>query len=201
MIVVYGGALSPITLAHEKIIRDLSKEFKVVVMPVGDKYEKNDLLPSEDRLKMLNCLDFNENVSISTIEIDNPNILHTYETLTLLKKEYPNENIKFVTGSDNLVSFHTWGNAKEILEEFGLLVIKRDGFDFDKIVNNDLLLSNYVHNIVAIELDIEKGISSTKLRKLLREKTYNLEELNKYVDNKVLNYILENKLFENEGDM
>lgn len=195
MIAVYGGALSPITLAHEKIIRDLSEKYKVVIMPVGDKYEKNDLLPSEDRLKMLNCLDFNTNVSISTIEIDNPNILHTYETLTLLKKEYPNEDIKFVTGSDNLINFHTWGNAKEILSEFGLLVIKRDGFDFDEIINNNSLLLNYVHNIVAIELDIEQGISSTKLRELLKQENYEIEEINKYVNNKVLDYILKNKLF------
>lgn len=199
MLVVYGGALSPVTLAHEKIINELSKQFKVIVMPVGDKYKKNELLHSRHRLNMLHAVGFNKNISISKIEINNPNILHTYETLLLLKKEYPNEDIKFVIGSDNLISFHTWRYAEEILKEFGLIVIQRDTLNFNEIINSNNLLLNYVHNIKLVNLDITQGISSTNLRNLLKQQC-SIEELNKYVNPKVLDYILENKLFKIKGD-
>lgn len=195
MIAVYGGALSPITLAHEKIIKDLSKAFNVVVMPVGDKYEKIDLLPAKDRLNMISLLNLNNNVSISTIEIDNPKILHTYETLTLLKHQYPTEEIRFVTGSDNLIGFDKWGNAENILKEFGLIVINRDEFNPVDIINNNKLLLNYIHNIEIVKLNIIKGISSTNLRETIKKENYDIDELRKYVDDKVLSYILKNKLF------
>lgn len=195
MIAVYGGALSPITLAHEKIIRDLSKDYKVVVMPVGDNYKKKDLLPSKHRLNMINLLDFNDNVFISTIEIDNPNILQTYDTLVLLQKQYPAEQIRFVTGSDNLIDFDSWGNAENILKEFGLIVINRDNFNPNEIINNNKLLCNYVHNIKIIDLDILKGISSTNLRETIKAKNYDIKQLKKYVNDEVLSYIIENKLF------
>lgn len=195
MIAVYGGALSPITLAHEKIIRDLSKDYKVVVMPVGDNYKKKDLLSSKHRLNMINLLDFNDNVFISTIEIDNPNILQTYDTLVLLQKQYPAEQIRFVTGSDNLIDFDSWGNAKDILKEFGLIVINRDNFNPNEIIKSNKLLCNYVHNIEIIDLDILKGISSTNLRETIKAKNYDVEQLKKYVNDEVLSYIIENKLF------
>lgn len=195
MIAVYGGSLSPITLAHEQIIRSLAETYKVIIIPVGDKYKKDELLPSKDRLNMIKCLDFNKNVSISTIEIDSKDILNTYETLNILKKENPNEELKFIIGTDNLIDFPNWDNAREILDEFGLIVIKRDSLDFNSIINNNQLLLNYVHNIVDIDLNIETGISSTKLRTLLKKENYNMEELSKYINDKVLSYILKNKLF------
>ena len=51
-----------------------------------------------------------------------------------MKKLYPDEEIYFVLGLDNLDEFDTWREYEYMLENFKFLVMKRDGYDFDEVI-------------------------------------------------------------------
>ena len=51
-IAIYGGSFSPITIAHEYIINTLLKNYILVVVPSGNRSDKN-LIDFDFRIKFL----------------------------------------------------------------------------------------------------------------------------------------------------
>ncbi len=49
----------------------------------------------------------------------------TYNVLTRLRAEFPDDRFVWVMGADNLVSFHTWEHADDIIENFPIAVVGR----------------------------------------------------------------------------
>lgn len=197
MIIVYGGCFNPVTTAHEKIIREISHfDYidKVLIVPVGDKYNKAGLIESNHRVKMLNlAIKDIEKTSLNLIEILADKVLVTYETLKLLSLQYPNKKIYFLLGADNLAEFSTWDNASDILNEFGLFVIGRDDFNIDSIIEkDDILLKNKAHIIVE-NIHTPLNISSSNVRNHFSNiKKTNLDT---HLNTDVLNYINLNSLY------
>lgn len=197
MIVVYGGCFNPITIAHEKIIKHISalKEVsKLLIVPVGDNYNKKGLIKSSNRVKMIDLVISNlDNVELDLIEVESHKVLTTYETLIQIQKKYPNEKIYFTLGADNLLDFTTWNNSKEILEEFGVLVINRDNISIKTIIVNDNLLLNNKDNIIVENIEMPTNISST----LVRQYYSNISKINikNYINDKVHLYIKSKGLY------
>lgn len=197
MIVVYGGCFNPITLAHEKIIKHISQlkgVSKVLLVPVGDNYNKQGLINSSNRIQMIELVVGKlHNVELDLIEVKSKKVLTTYETLTQIQKKYPNEKIYFTLGADNLLDFTTWNNSEEILNEFGLLVINRDNISIKTIIVNDNLLLSNKDNIIIEKIQMPVNISST----LVRQHYSNINKINikNYINNKVHLYIKSKGLY------
>jgi nicotinate-nucleotide adenylyltransferase len=172
-IVVFGGAFNPPTNAHlslaEQIVNDYDID-KLLFMPVGDLYPKKDLIPAEFRVKMLEevCKE-NEQFEVSRIEVDSDKCLSTIETLEILQSQYPNQEIWFVLGTDNLSQFHCWDNYEEILKKFKLLVLERGEDKAFTIIERHSVLKKYKHNIIIMNEEIRTNCSSTIVRKRLKE--------------------------------
>lgn len=197
MIVVYGGSFNPVTLAHEKIIREVSKLNyidKILITPVGDKYNKYGLIDSKYRVDMLNLVIKDiKKVEIDFTEILSNKILSTYETLQILQNKYPNERIYFLLGADNLLEFSSWNNCEDILKNFGLFVINRDGFDINSIIKNDTILLQNKSNIIIENIKTPLNVSSTNIRNYFTNcKNINI---NTHLNKNVFNYIHTNKLY------
>ena len=112
--------------------------------------------------------DKNENFDVSRVEIECRRQLFTIETLRILQKEYPEYELTFLTGSDNLKELETWDKVDELVSEFKLYILKRDEDDIEKIISqNEFLMKNKDAFIFANNKTIS-NLSSTFARECLK---------------------------------
>lgn len=194
---IFGGAFNPPHKMHKEIaIKLIEKNYldKVIYVPTGNNYNKPGLLDGKDRINMLNLLvnEYNEKckkikdgkniIEISDFEVQGS--LYTINTLKHFKEIYPNDEIYFICGTDNLVEFNTWRDYEDILKNYKLLVIARKDNEFNDIIKMYL---KYEKNIVLANIEMQV-ISSTMVRKEILENGYT-EKLNQYLDEKIINYL------------
>ena len=177
---IFGGSFNPPHLFHKRIVTYLLDNKyldKVIIVPVGDNYKKRDLATFVNRYDMLNIM-FNGMVEIS--DISNKGYEYTYEVLDYYKKEYPNDEIYFILGEDNLIDLPTWRKSDYLIDNYKFMVISR----------NHLNIKDDRDYIVRVDLD-EEDISSTMIRELVK----NNKNIDKYVDSKVIDYIYLHNLY------
>lgn len=189
---IFGGSFNPPHNMHKNIAKELIEKGyldKVIFVPTGMKYEyKNNLLNDKIRVKMLSLMIRDEkNMKISKYELKNKTV-YTYETLNYFKKKYKNDEIYFICGTDNLTYMDTWVKGIDILENYKILVIKRDTDDINEIIKR---LKKYQKNIIITDI-IPNNISSTKIRNMIKDENKNI---NDYLDLSVLNYIKRKKIY------
>ena len=189
---IFGGSFNPPHNMHKNIAKELIEKGyldKVIFVPTGMKYEyKNNLLNDKIRVKMLSLMIKDEkNMKISKYELKNKTV-YTYETLNYFKKKYKDDEIYFICGTDNLTYMDTWAKGIDILENYKILVIKRDTDDINEIIKR---LKKYQKNIIITDI-IPNNISSTKIRNMIKDENKNI---NDYLDLNVLNYIKRKKIY------
>ena len=188
---IFGGSFNPPHKMHKKIAIELIKKHyvdKVIFVPTGSKYKyKNNLLSDKVRLEMLElmCHD-NNNLEVSDYELKE-HVVYTYETLNYFRNKYKDDEIYFICGTDNLSYIDKWKKGEDILSNNKLLVIKRNTDDINTLLDK---YKDYKNNIIVTDIK-ENEISSTKIREMI----YNNKGVNDYLDNKVLDYIVRNKLY------
>ena len=140
-IALYGGSFNPIHNGHIKTAIELIKNFnfdKLMFMPNASPPHKNTVkLPYDARMDMLKaalaeCQDLP--LEISTAEQDSSIAHYTYETLTELRKEHPNDRFAFIMGMDSLLALHTWKRGLEIIELCDIIVLNRPGYDLNDLI-------------------------------------------------------------------
>lgn len=137
MIIVYGGSFNPPTKAHQKIMTyliDKYKPEKFVFLPVGNNYNKPELIPFSKRVDMLELIAKGyKQVVISTIE-DEPTYKGTLDALERIKQTYQKE-VAFVIGGDNILTLDQWINADILIKKHKIIVIDRGGIDIQALIN------------------------------------------------------------------
>lgn len=131
---VLGGTFDPVhtghvTLAKSALLQGNLK--KLIVMPAHVQPFKlgKDISDDCHRLNMAK-LAFEDmaEVEVSDYEINHTDISYTYETLCSLQKQYPDDKIIFIMGTDSFLSLDTWYMGTELLETFAFLVSARPGY-------------------------------------------------------------------------
>ena len=186
---VFGGSFNPPHKMHKNIALNLVKNNyidKVVYVPTGNKYEKKNLIDAKYRYNMLKLMikDY-DYLELSNYEIQST-LINTYQTLDYFKKLYPNEEIYFICGIDNLKELTTWENYEYILDNYKIIVIERDNEDVDGV-----LRSINSRNIINAIIDLD-NISSTYIRSNINNEGVILGKL----DCDVLDYIRYNNLYQ-----
>ena len=186
---IFGGSFNPPHKMHKEIAIELIKKHyvdKVIFVPTGSKY-KNNLLSDKVRLNMLElmCKDTN-NLEVSDFELKD-DVVYTYLTLNYFKNKYKDDEIYFICGTDNLSYIDKWKRGEYILSNNKILVIKRNTDDINTLLDK---YKGYKDNIIVTDIK-ENEISSTKIREMI----YNNKRVKNYLDNKVLDYIIRNKLY------
>lgn len=188
---IFGGSFNPPHKMHKEIAIELIKKHyvdKVIFVPTGSKYKyKNNLLSDKVRLDMLKlmCRDVN-NLEVSDYELKD-DVVYTYLTLNYFKNKYKDDEIYFICGTDNLSYIDKWKRGEYILSNNKILVIKRNTDDINTLLDK---YKDYKDNIIVTDIK-ENEISSTKIREMI----YNNKRVKNYLDNKVLDYIIRNKLY------
>ena len=129
-ILIFGGCFNPPQNSHLSLAEQLINEYeeieKIIFVPVNSKYQKIDLIENEHRYNMLKLIcDKNEKFDVSRIEIDSDRPLYTIETLKSFQKLYPENEISFIIGSDNLKELCTWNNSNELVKDFKIYFRKK----------------------------------------------------------------------------
>jgi nicotinate-nucleotide adenylyltransferase len=186
MVLVFGGSFNPPTLAHQKIIIKLQETYpnqKIILLPVGDDYKKQDLVPFCHRLNMLNLLvkDFS-NIITSDIESKRP-YGGTLKSLDELSKEF--SDIHFVIGADNLLDFRTWIEYEKLLAKYPFIIMHRkQGLAKQE---TKAMMKNFKHTFCYLSFD--EDISSTEIRR-------NIHKAEEKLTPSVYQYIIENHLYQ-----
>lgn len=193
--IFFGGAFNPITNAHlflpYSIMNNLHYD-KVIYVPSKSSYilnveKKNFSFTEDERIDMLKQLE-KENpwMIVSDIEIKDKEQPRTYFSMKKISEQ--GYDLTLLIGSDWLTNLKDkWLYVDEILNEFSIIVIKRNEDNIDEIINNDPFLYKRKHKFKFTNIDGYNSISSSKIRELIRMKRY--EDIKKFVPDLVYNYI------------
>ena len=176
---VFVGSFNPPHNGHYNVAKYLIDEDivdKVLLLPTPNYWDKNNLVNVEDRVNMLKFYE-DKNIIVDSTHNQFP---YTYQVLRSLKKDYSNDQLYLVIGSDQLEKFHLWKNIDEILKN-KVIVLRRGNEDIYKYIEQ---LGK--DNFIVIDDFPFIDISSTTIRN-------NLD--NKYIDKRVLDYIKKHNLY------
>ena len=183
MIVIFGGSFNPPTIAHYQIANHILKQIdcdKFYFLPVGDRYPKKGLISSVHRVAMLKLVcEHLTNTFVSTIEVEAKKVLTTFETLTLVKSQYPNEEIVFVIGADNLEDLPNWVQYEQLIQNYKLIVFRRDDIDVDEIIHRQF--KTFEHQFILLDSFEKMNVSSTEYRENLDRSDLVLNCVDQYV--------------------
>lgn len=196
-IAVFGGCFNPPLNSHFSLAEQLINEYnnieKIIFVPVNSKYRKADLISNEHRYKMLkNVCDKNEKFEVSRIEIDSNRPLYTIETLRKFQKEYPEYEIAFILGSDNLKELNIWVKSDELVKDFKIYVLERDKDSVEQILESNKFLKENKQAFIKAKNTITSNLSSTFVREKLKEG----KSVRYLIPDEVISYVLENKLYQ-----
>jgi nicotinate-nucleotide adenylyltransferase len=131
---ILGGSFDPIHLGHCALAQAALEYFnleKIFFIPAGTPPHKSKTVKvtGYHRLAMLRlAIAGNRFFSALDIEIRRTGYSYTVDTLAELKKKYPDKEIFFIIGSDNLREIPTWHRYKAILPMITLCVARRPGY-------------------------------------------------------------------------
>jgi len=195
---VLGGTFDPIHLGHLSLARDAvsqAKLDKVIFVPAGQQPFKlwNDISSAGQRMDMLKLAVLDEeNMEVSSVEIDSEEISYTYKTLRLLRNELdPGDKLYFITGTDTFLKLETWKEAGALLRENAFVVGVRPGCIKKEITAFKKHIEEVFYTEAIIIDNIRLDISSTEIRKRVK----NGQDISGMVKKEVEGYILKNDLY------
>ena len=143
---VLGGSFNPVHIGHVMLASYLKQfegfdEVWLMLSPLNPlKSNTTDLIPDVTRLKMLDiALKDAEGILVSDIELSMPRPSYTINTLRYLAKRYSRHSSKLIIGADNWKIFNQWKDSEEIINDFGVVVYPRPGYQLGTIYDLSLI--------------------------------------------------------------
>lgn len=196
-IAIFGGSFNPPLNSHlelaKQIVENLNYIEKIIYVPVSTKYNrKSNLIEDTHRYNMLEIMcEDEEKLEVSNIELTYERQLYTIETLDIFKNKYPEHDIYFVMGTDNLKDLRTWKEPERILKDYKIIVLERGEDKLEEIIENDELLKKNKTSIIIAKKIKPIKTSST----MVREKIKNGEDVKDFFKEEVFKYISKNELY------
>ena len=113
---IIGGTFNPVHLAHLMLAETAYETMEldeVLFIPSGCSYMKDEsiIVSAKDRVNMLGlALAENPHFALSMMEIERQGNSYTCETLRELSEKYPDWELYFIMGADNLFDIENWKN-------------------------------------------------------------------------------------------
>lgn len=195
---ILGGTFNPVHKGHIMLVNEVNKQIPDIehlfIMPNNmPAYKENQsIISSEHRINMLQLAISNiPNTSVSDIEIQRGGTTYTIDTLRQIKAINPDSKIYFIIGADSLYNIEKWRDFQDIFDNCVIIAAKRD-CNLEDIINysNELIKRHKNLNIQFIDTKAI-DISSSELRDNI---SINILD-NRYLDEKVIQYIKTNNLY------
>ena len=188
---ILGGTFDPIHLGHISLAKKAVAELNLTefyFVPNGSPPHKTNQTDKLDRYNMAAELADKNNFKISDYEINKEAYSYTFETLKYFRKTFPDAELYFIIGVDNLTAIPKWKNIAEIFGNAKIAVFERANFDKDEDTIK-ILESQYDAEFIFV--DFHFPVSSTDLR----DKLKNGEDVLSCLDVDTLKYIMRNGLY------
>lgn len=199
-VAIIGTSANPITNGHITMgleILALTDCEEVWYLLVGEHPWGKKLLPAEHRLHMARLATSPyPKLKVSDFEIEHGERIYakTRQTSGVLREfllpAFPQYSFSWIMGSDVAQTFHKWDGHEWMAENVRLVVIHRQGYDFDKAGS---VLADDRHLYLREDI-VTSNISSTLVRN--RGKDYDGSKLLALVPKVVWNYLDQNRLFD-----
>ena len=172
---VLGGSFDPLHYGHLILAEQIRQEAeldKVILIPAYVNPFKEEVPPADGhhRLEMLRLAAGDHPFfGISDIELKREGPSYTYDTLAALKeKDYPDDELFFIMGTDSFYKLEHWHKAEELIENFGFLIGMRKGYDEEELkATISRLQQKYPLRAEYIRIP-ELEISSTDIKQRIR---------------------------------
>lgn len=175
-IAIMGGTFDPIHYGHlvtAEAVRHKYNISQVIFMPTGQPPHKKDqeISHSEHRYLMsVLATATNPYFNVSRMEIDRKGTTYTIDTIKSLRELYGDETeLYFITGADALHYIFTWKDTEELLKLCTFVAVTRPGYNKEKLIEAiEIIKNNYESKIHFLEVPA-LSISSTDIRKRVKE--------------------------------
>lgn len=162
---LYFGSFNPIHIGHLLVATRMREaanlaEIWFIVSPQNPFKINTELADENHRLQMVKiAIEKVDYFKVSDIELHLPKPSYTHVTLKELSKNFPEHIFSLIIGEDNVAKFKDWKEANWILENYKVLVYKRQ--------------TTTIYNQIDSRLSIMDcgriDISSTEIRKRIKQ--------------------------------
>ena len=126
----FGGSFNPVTKAHIELaqaIVDTFKLDKVVLVPVGDNYNKPGLVSEQHRFNMLKIATKEyETLEVSDIELNKTKNLSTLEAFNIIEENFKEIERYYIIGADNLYKIAKSKDIELLAKNYKYIIIERE---------------------------------------------------------------------------
>lgn len=190
-VIVFGGAFSPPTLAHEAIIRqclEVPGADEVWLLPSGDRTDKNISVTHAHQLAMLGVVreitpKRDPRLKIDDREVNRRIATETDDTYRELLAENPDTAFTFVYGADSYSSIRSWQNGSWLASNLPVLIAPRNAANLPS-------QNGHVSILPPISYELQH-LSSTAVREALQ----NGADVSASVSEPIAGYIRTHDLF------
>lgn len=152
----FGGCFNPPTLAHFEIVKNALKEFnldKVIIVPMGDRYQKKDLISFEHRFNMLQKMFINDGkVEISRMQANQNEVSYAIDSFRKIDEDYKNDDRYFIMGYDNFSKIETWKESNNLVKDRKFIVFERTNPTSSSLVREKIRTKENVERLVLPEI-------------------------------------------------
>lgn len=187
---IFGGTFNPLHNGHINAALEVLKHTdleEIWFMPCIKNVlkESESHIDAEQRTEMLEfALEKYSKLKVSDFEIKNE-IRYTADTITAIKKEFPEHEFYLILGSGLAEQFHKWKEPEKILKEIKLIIVPMPNMPNLK----DKLIIE--HTPLIIEKAKRIDISSTKVRHYIKEG----KSISELVPREIEDYIVKKRLY------
>ncbi|NQZ29549.1 MAG: nicotinate-nucleotide adenylyltransferase [Mycoplasmatales bacterium] len=133
---IFGGSFNPAHKGHINVAKFAMSELsldKLYFVPAYQSPFKSKVkyLDAKDRINMLNLVK-PKKTEVSLFEINRKGTSYTIETIKHFRKQFPNDELVLLIGSDNLYKLHKWKDIDIIAKEATIVIFQREDV-FSKI--------------------------------------------------------------------
>ncbi len=193
----FGGCFNPVTNAHVNLANLVVNQYnldKLVFVPMGDKYKKNNLASEQHRYEMLKIeANKQDKLEVSVIELNLPHALTMLQAFEKIQAKYKEVEPYFIIGADNLIKLTGLSDFETLAKNYQYIIIERNDISTEQLFASNLILSCFKEHFYILKDNPYKQISASEARTLLKRKEE--KEIRKIISKEVYEYIKEKKLY------
>lgn len=168
---IFGGSFDPIHNGH-MVLAEYVKEGagldRIILLPAYESPFKVGMsgADSAQRLRMTElAAEDNPHLTVSPLDVRQGKVSYTVDLLRVMQKQFPEDRLYFIAGTDSFLGIERWMGAEELLTTYGFAVGTRPGYrDEELTAHAQRLREKYGTEIIVTSIP-KVDISSTDIRR------------------------------------